>query len=150
MRQTSSDIGIGVGLLLFCGFAAWRTLKISVPPEDTIAGTSFLPWIMIGGIVLMSLILISRALLRLRMDEIVNIPIPERATFMKMVLFTVLMVTYAALFMKFGYIATTLVVFIVGLILFQERRIPVLIIFPVVMTGAIYLGFTRVLNVWLP
>lgn len=150
MRQTSSDIGIGLGLLLFCGFATWRTLGIRVPPEDTIAGTSFLPWIMIGGIALMSLILIGRALLRLRRDENSDIPIPEKATFMKMGLFTILMVAYAALFMTFGYIPTTLVVFIVGLILFQERRIPVLILFPVLMTGLIYLGFTRILNVWLP
>ncbi len=98
----------------------------------------------------MSLILIGRALLRLRKDENIDIPIPERATFLKMILFTILMIAYAALFMKFGYIATTLVVFIVGLILFHERRIPVLILFPVIMTGAIYLGFTRILNVWLP
>lgn len=150
MRQTSSDIGIGLGLLLFCGFSAWRTLGIRVPPEDTIAGTSFLPWVMIGGIALLSVTLIGRALISLKREEVVSIVIPERKTFMKMALFTVLMVAYAALFMKFGYIATTLVVFVVGLILFQERRIPVLIIFPVVMTGAIYLGFTRVLNVWLP
>jgi len=148
MRQTSSDIAIGVGLLLFCGFAAWRTTKIRVPPEATIAGTSFLPWLMIGGIALLSVILIARARLHVGSSETVQVP--NRLTFGKIVLFTLVMVAYGAGFMTVGYIPSTLVVFVIGLLLFKERRIAVLIIFPLVMTGAIYLGFTRFLGVWLP
>ena len=148
MRQTSSDIGIGIGLLLFCAFAAWRTVRISVPPEDTIAGTSFLPWLMIGGIALFSMVLIARALLHT--GAVVTIPVPNRVTFAKMGLFTLLMIAYAAAFMTVGYIPSTVIVFIAGLLLFKERRISILIVFPLVMTGAIYLGFTRFLGVWLP
>jgi putative tricarboxylic transport membrane protein len=148
MRQTSSDIVIGIGLLLFCTFAAWRTLGIKVPPEATIAGTSFLRWLMIGGIALLSLALIVRALLRT--EGVEKIPVPNRATLAKMGLFTILMIGYAAAFMTVGYIPSTLVVFVAGLLLLKERRILVLIVFPLVMTGAIYLGFTRLLGVWLP
>jgi len=148
MRQTSSDIGIGIGLLLFCAFAAWRTMRISVPPEDTIAGTSFLPWLMIVGIALFSMVLIARALLHT--GAMVMIPVPNRVTFAKMGLFTLLMIAYAAAFMTVGYIPSTVIVFIAGLLLFKERRISILIVFPLVMTGAIYLGFTRFLGVWLP
>lgn len=148
MRQTSSDRVIGIGLLLFCAFAAWRTAGIKVPPEATIAGTSFLPWLMIGGIALLSLALIARTLLRT--GRVGTIAVPNRATLVKMGLFTLLMVAYAAAFMTVGYVPSTLVVFVAGLLLFKERRIFVLIVFPLVMTGAIYFCFTRFLGVWLP
>jgi len=148
MRQTSSDIAIGVGLLLFCGFATWRTTLIKVPSEATVAGTAFLPWLMIGAISLLSIVLIVRALIRTGSAETVQVP--NRATLGKILLFTLVMIAYGASFMTIGYIPSTIVVFIVGLLLFNERRISVLILFPLVMTGAIYLGFTRLLGVWLP
>lgn len=146
--KRNPDILIGIGLLLFCAFTAWRTLKVTVPPEDTIAGTTFVPWLMIGGIVVLSLVLIGRAILRTAAIEAVQMP--DRSTLVRMGLFTLLMVAYAFMFMKVGYIASTLVVFVVGLILFRETRLLVLILFPLVMTGAIYLGFTKSLGVWLP
>lgn len=103
---------------------------------------------MIGGIALLALALISRAVLRSGAVETVQVP--NRATLAKMGLFAFLMAAYAAAFMTLGYILSTVIVFIAGLLLFNERRIFVLIIFPLVMTGAIYLGFTRFLGVWLP
>ena len=142
------DVLIGLGLLAFCVFAAWRTLKVKVPPEATIAGTSFVPWLMIGGIVLLSLALIARAALQSASASTVSLP--DRATLVRMGLFTLLMVAYAFAFMTVGYIASTLAVFVVGLVLFRETRIVVLVLFPLVMTGAIYLGFTKSLGVWLP
>ena len=146
--KRNPDIVIGIGLLLFCAFAAWRTSKVKVPVEGTIAGTSFVPWIMIGGIVLLSVALILRA--GLRSASVQSISLPNRATLARMGLFTLLMIAYAFAFMNIGYIASTLIVFVLGLLLFRESRIPVLVLFPLVMTGAIYLGFTKSLGVWLP
>lgn len=123
-------------------------MGIKVPPEATIAGTSFLPWLMIGGIALLSLVLIARALLRTGVVE--TIQVPDRLTLAKIGFFALLMIAYAAGFMTLGYIPSTVIVFVAGLLLFKERRIFILIIFPLVMTGVIYLGFTRVLGVWLP
>lgn len=148
MRQKTSDMWIGLGLLLFSAFAVWRTMKIKVPPEATIAGTSFVPWLMIGGIVLLSFGLIFRAVLSSVADKTIEVPDP--ATLVKMGFFTLVMIVYAAGFMTFGYIPSTIAVFIIGLLLFRERRLVILIIFPLIMTGLIYLGFTRILNVWLP
>lgn len=147
MRR-NPDIVIGFGLLLFCGFAAWRTLHVKVPPEDTIAGTTFVPWLMIGGIVLLSLGLIVRAVQR--MPSAATVEMPDRATLIRMGLFTLLMIVYAFAFMTVGYIPSTLAVFVLGLLLLGESRLPVLVLFPLVMTGAIYLGFTQSLGVWLP
>ena len=146
--RRNPDVVIGVGLLLFSAFASWRTLKVTVPPEDTIAGTTFVPWLMIGGIVILSLALIARAVLRTASADAVQMP--DRATLVRMGLFTLLMIAYAFIFMTAGYILSTLIVFVVGLILFRESRLLVLILFPIVMTGAIYLGFTKSLGVWLP
>lgn len=147
MRR-NPDIVIGIGLLLFCGFAAWRTLKVRVPPEATIAGTSFLPWVMIGGITLLSLALIARAARRAGAGD--RVALPDRAVLVRMGLFTVLMIAYAFAFMTVGYIASTLVVFVLGLLILGERRFAVVVLFPIVMTAAIYLGFTQSLGVWLP
>ena len=97
---------------------------------------------------LLAVVLIARALLRIK--EVETIQVPDRATLLKMGLFMLLMIAYASVFMTLGYIPSTAIVFIAGLLLFKERRISVLIVFPLVMTGAIYLSFTRVLGVWLP
>ncbi len=146
--KSKADIWISLSLLAFCGFATWRTMKIRVPPEDTVAGTSFVPWLMIGGMVLLALLLLARAVLRAASEDAVQMP--DRATFVRMGLFTLLMVAYAFAFMTVGYIPSTLAVFVLGLLLFKEYRIPILILFPLVMTGVIYLGFTKSLGVWLP
>ena len=146
--KRNPDIVISFGLLLFCGFAAWRTLHVKVPPEDTIAGTTFVPWLMIGGIALLSLGLIVRTILRAPSTD--TIQMPDRATLVRMGLFTLLMIAYAFAFMTVGYIPSTLAVSVCGLLLLKEYRLPVLVLFPLVMTGAIYLGFTQSLGVWLP
>lgn len=146
--KRNPDIVIGLGLLLFSAFAAWRTLKVRVPPEDTIAGTTFVPWLMIAGIVLLALGLIARTVRRAASAETVEMP--DRPTLIRMGLFTLLMVAYAFSFMTVGYIPSTLAVFVAGLLLLRETRIPILVLFPLVMTGAIYLGFTQWLGVWLP
>ena len=146
--KRSPDVVIGLGLLLFSAFAAWRTLGVRVPPEDTIAGTTFVPWLMIGGIVLLSIGLIARAILCSAVAEAVEMP--GRPILIRMGLFALLMVAYAFSFMTVGYLPSTLAVFVAGLLLLRESRLPVLVLFPLVMTGAIYLGFTQWLGVWLP
>ncbi|MBN2752997.1 MAG: tripartite tricarboxylate transporter TctB family protein [Rhodospirillaceae bacterium] len=148
MRQSRIDIVIGVGLLFLCAFSAWRTLGIRPPIGGTIAGPSFLPWIMIGGLVLLSLMLIGRAVVR--NDDGIRVDMPNRALLMKMAVFVLVMTAYAAAFMTVGYLPSTLCVFFAGLLLFGERRPPVLVLFPIIMTGIIYYGFTRALGVWLP
>lgn len=147
ISQNCSDIWIGGGLLAFCAFAAWRTLKIRAQASSTIAGPAFLPWIMIFAIAILSVWLILRAM-RSKTDQ--GIEMPDRATLINMGLFALLLVGYAAAFMPLGYIPTTLVTIFLGLWLFGERNWLVLTLFPVAMTAAVYLGFTHLLNVWLP
>ncbi|MFV0333110.1 MAG: tripartite tricarboxylate transporter TctB family protein [Tropicimonas sp.] len=142
-----SDTVIGMGLLAFCAFAVWRTLKVKTGAGTSIAGPSFLPWLMIAGVTILSILMILRAMRR-EHGNVVNLP--DRSAMIKIGIFVVLLVGYAAAFMPLGYLVSTLTVFIIGLWLFGERRILLLTLFPVVMVGAVYLGFTELLQVWLP
>ncbi|WP_088736290.1 MULTISPECIES: tripartite tricarboxylate transporter TctB family protein [unclassified Thioclava] len=150
MNEGKSDIWIGFGLLALCAFAAWRSLLVRTVETGTIAGATFMPWLMIGGLAILALVMIARALRRGGLTGGAQIDMPDRGTLVRMGLLTVLLIAYAAAFMTLGYLASTVIVFVLGLLLFRERRPLVLILVPIVLTGAIYLGFTRLLQVWLP
>ncbi|MFC6489297.1 tripartite tricarboxylate transporter TctB family protein [Nitratireductor sp. GCM10026969] len=146
-----SDVVIGLIVLAFCGFAAWRTLYVSAAPSGTAAGPAFVPWLVIGLIALLAVALMARAVLRYRTGNPEEpIVFPGRGTVFRMGLFAVLMVAYAAAFMRVGYIPSTLAAFVAGLLLFGERRLWVLVVLPAFITVAVYYGFTELLNVWLP
>ena len=151
VQARRGDLWIGGGLLVFCGLAAWRSLRIKSQISSTIAGPSFLPWIMIAALTLLAISLILRALRQgLRQRSDLRIEMPDRGTLLRMAAFAILLACYAAAFMPVGYIPSTLAVSFIGLILLGERRPLPLILFPVVMTGLVYLGFTNLLGVWLP
>lgn len=147
VRQNKSDVWIGSGILAFCAFAAWRTLRVKAQSSGTIAGPAFLPWVMIAAVSALSIWMILRAL---RSSTDLRIEMPDRATLGRMALFSLVLVAYAAAFMPLGYLISTVAVFVAALLLFGERNWLVLTLFPVAMTGAVYLGFTKALQVWLP
>lgn len=147
VSQRKSDIWIGTGLLAFCAFAAWRTLRIKSQAGGTVAGPSFLPWLMIAAIAALSVWMILRAL---RQTDAAQIPLPDRTTLGRMAMFTLALIAYAAAFMPVGYLISTVIAFVAVLWLFGERGWLTLTLFPIAMTGAVYLGFTRALQVWLP
>ncbi|MWP38008.1 tripartite tricarboxylate transporter TctB family protein [Rhodobacter sphaeroides] len=146
MGASRSDIWAGIGLLAFCGFVAWRTLLVRTVASGTIAGPVFVPWLMIGGLSLLAIALILRSILR----GSSAVELPTRRTLVRMGLLALLLVAYAAAFEPLGYLVSTLVTFVLGLLLFNERRPLVLILVPLALTGGVYLGFTRLLQVWLP
>ncbi|MGO4852100.1 tripartite tricarboxylate transporter TctB family protein [Phaeovulum sp. W22_SRMD_FR3] len=145
--QKRSDIVIGAALLVFCGFAAWRSLKIPSRGGSSLAGPAFLPWIMIAAVAVLSVWMILRAWKR---NSDLQIEMPDGATLRRMGLLALVFVAYAAAFMPVGYLISTVAVFIAALWLFGERNRKVLVLFPIAMTGAVYLGFTQALKVWLP
>lgn len=147
INQAKSDRWIGFILLGVCVFVAWNTIGMRGQAGNTIAGTAFVPWIMIGSLAIFSIALILRSFKEPIGDFI---EMPSKATFIKMIAFTAILITYAAVFMSVGYLLSTYVVFVVGLALFGERKPLTLLILPVVMTGGVYLGFTKLLKVWLP
>ncbi len=149
LPEAKSDLWIGGGLLGLCGFFAWRTSFINAGVGSSNAGPSFMPWLMIALIAALSIGLILRALLR---DPAANlqISIPGKRTLAAMATFTVVMVAYATAFMPIGYLPSTLVTFVIGLLLMGERNWVIVILFPIATTAVVYLGFTQLLSVWLP
>lgn len=147
INQAKSDRWIGFTLLGVCAFTGWNTVGMRGQAGNTVAGSSFVPWIMIASLTLLSLILIVRSL---RVSSASQIEMPSKSTFIKMAIFTVILIVYAAMFMTVGYLISTYIVFVAGLALFGERKPLALFILPLVMTGGVYLGFTKLLKVWLP
>ena len=149
LPEEKADLWIGGGLLAFCAAAGWRTLYVKSGFGGTAAGPAFVPWLMIALIALLAVGLILRALFR-EAGMSTGIAMPNRQTLAAMGAFALLMVGYAAAFVPVGYLPATGVAFVLGLLLLGERNWLIVILFPIAMTGAVYLGFTRLLSVWLP
>ncbi|WP_427029189.1 tripartite tricarboxylate transporter TctB family protein [Halomonas sp. H2] len=149
MRKPLADVWISLFLLAFCGFAASRTLLLTAKSTGTSAGPTFIPWLMIGAVSLLSIGLLVRALWCSNLAKEVN-TLPARSTLILIALFAALLSVYAAAFVAVGYLVSTLIVFVLGMVLLGERRVLVLAILPAMITGIVYLGFTRLLGVWLP
>ncbi|MBO0906068.1 tripartite tricarboxylate transporter TctB family protein [Jiella sonneratiae] len=164
MPSRRTDIWIGAGILAFCAFAGWRTLRIPAVATGTSAGPNFVPWLMIGGIVVLTLALMLRSAVAQRSAVPQDLAAattpsdpndaaggaPSGTTLRRMAVFALLLVAYAAFFMPVGYLATTAVVFVAGMALLGERNWIRLIVLPLIITAAVYWGFTRYLGVWLP
>ncbi|PRD42892.1 C4-dicarboxylate ABC transporter permease [Phyllobacterium phragmitis] len=159
MQRIGSDVAVGCGLLAFSAFAAWRSLGIRGQSAGTIAGPSFLPWLMIGAIIILSLMLVLRArrAAAAASAEAGSRPAPvdhgggmKRRDLLRIALFAAMLVAYSAAFMPLGYLPATLIVFIAGMLLMGERSPLKFFVLPVLITGAVWFGFTRFLQVWLP
>ncbi|KAA5604193.1 tripartite tricarboxylate transporter TctB family protein [Roseospira marina] len=176
MVERRADTWIGFGLLATVAFMAWRTLRIPSVATGTSAGPDFIPWVMIGGIAVLSFVLIIRAQIAARKAapdaatpqadssgsasgsaaadadvaaEGLDPALARRIT-LRIFAFIALLVGYAAVFMQVGYLASTCGVFIIGMYLLGERGWLSLIVLPIAITTGIYFGFTEVLAVWLP
>ncbi|SNY92693.1 putative tricarboxylic transport membrane protein [Cohaesibacter sp. ES.047] len=145
-----SDMWIGGCLLVFCIVVAWLTLSIKSGMGSSSAGPSMIPWMMIGAVAFLSLVLIGRSLGGNKEGEESKISMPDARTLLIMLGFVLLLTAYAAAFYPVGYIPATLITFVVGLWLLGERRWYILVLFPLIMTFVVYFGFTRLLTVWLP
>nr|WP_321460902.1 tripartite tricarboxylate transporter TctB family protein [uncultured Cohaesibacter sp.] len=165
MSSKRSDIFIATGLLIFCLILALFTLRIPSVSAGTSAGPSFVPWLMLGCIAVFSLLMIASNLIAAKRQSppVAIEEAPEetdtekeadarlaKGTALRIVVFILLLLAYATLFMSLGYLITTLSIFIAGMFLLGERKLLSLVILPGIIVAAIYYGFTEYLNVWLP
>lgn len=163
MHSRKSDIVVAVGLLTICAVFAVFTLRIPSVGTGTSAGPAFVPWAMLAIIVVFSLVLMGQAILTSKgslpdetvpgdgdVDGDVDEGDESKGVLLRIGVFVVLLVVYGAVFMTLGYLATTLAVFIAGMLLLGERKPLQLIVLPVLIVTAIYYGFTEYLGVWLP
>ncbi len=150
IRQSRADLYISIGMLVFCIFTAVATARLKTPPGGSIAGPAFVPWLMVVLLGLGSTCLLARALWQEKAGDGGSVTLPDRRVLRQMVLFVLLMIAYAVTLMPIGYIWTTAATLFLGLLILGERKPLLLILFPAVMTAAVYFGFTKLLAVWLP
>ena len=150
IRESRADLYISSGLLVFCIFTAVATARLKTPPGGSIAGPAFVPWLMVVLLGLGATCLLARALWQEKAGDGGSVTLPDRRVLRQMVLFVLLMIAYAVTLMPIGYIWTTAATLFLGLLILGERKPLLLILFPAVMTAAVYFGFTKLLAVWLP
>ncbi|NRB54484.1 MAG: tripartite tricarboxylate transporter TctB family protein [Salinicola sp.] len=146
--RKKTDCQLALFLMLFCAFAAWRTTLIPASGTGTRAGPDFFPWLAIIGIAVLALALLLRGL------RTSPRPKPEagagRIGYGVLSLFAVLMVAYAATFERVGYLPSTIVMYVIGMLLLKERRVVHFLLVPVAVVLGVYFGFTGLLDVYLP
>lgn len=150
IRESRADLYISIGMLVFCIFTAVATARLKTPPGGSIAGPAFVPWLMVVLLGLGATCLLARALWQEKAGDGGSVTLPDRRVLRQMVLFVLLMIAYAVTLMPIGYIWTTTATLFLGLLILGERKPLLLILFPAVMTAAVYFGFTKLLAVWLP
>ena len=150
IRESRADLYISIGMLVFCIFTAVATARLKTPPGGSIAGPAFVPWLMVVLLGLGATCLLARAMWQEKAGDGGSVTLPDRRVLRQMVLFVLLMIAYAVTLMPIGYIWTTTATLFLGLLILGERKPLLLILFPAVMTAAVYFGFTKLLAVWLP
>ncbi|WP_142846081.1 tripartite tricarboxylate transporter TctB family protein [Telmatospirillum sp. J64-1] len=148
MVKKGADFWISIGLLAFCAFAAWRTSLLPSMGTGTQAGPTFFPWLMIGGMALLSAAMLVRSLVA-GSTKGEGSEIGAR-TLLRIGAFLLLMLAYAFSFVYLGYIVSTVAVFILGMLFLGERRVIFFAGIPVVIVLVIYFLFTKFLGVYLP
>ena len=144
--KINSDFWISIGLLVLSAVAAALTTEVPSQGTGQGAGPNFVPWLMVAGVALASLVLLWRSQRQA--------PAAQARTSVKMLAqlggFLLLMLAYAAAYEPVGYIISSLVFFVVALLVLGERRLlPLLAVPPGVVVG-VYLVFTQVMKVYMP
>lgn len=142
----NSDFWLSLVFMGFSAVAAALTLDVPVAGTGGTLGPSFLPWLMIGGLSLFSLALLWRSQ---RHAELAAAP-PGLRMLVKLGGFAFLMLAYAVIYEPVGYLVSSLVFFVVALLVLGERRWLQLLLVPPGVVLAIYVVFAKVMQVYLP
>lgn len=145
MRR-NSDFWLSLGLLGFSALVAAWTLDVPSAGTGGTLGPSFLPWLMLAGIALGALGLLWRSQRHAEMSA----EAPAVRMLLKLGGFLLLMLVYAVAYEPSGYLVSSLVFFVVALLVLGERRWLQLLLVPPGVVGGVYVVFTQVMKVYLP
>jgi putative tricarboxylic transport membrane protein len=147
------DTGIGVGLLVFCGFLYWQAGLVSAPPFVPI-GPAFYPRVILILLAGLAVWLIAEDLLRRRSPARKTAkPAGSAPNYRKVLLGFIVFLAYVAGLSLIGYLAATFL-FVLGLSWSigprNVREIPKLVMIAIATVLATYLIFEKYLYVFLP
>ena len=151
MRKANHDTYVGIVFLLFCGFAWWQISKLplGVGYKNTI-GPEFFPGIMTATIAILSVALIMRSLWRGAMNSGEAPALAARSILLRIALFIVLLVVYILTYEPLGFLLSSALVLPAGMVMLGEKRLTQILLFPSLIIGLGYLGFTKIMMVPLP
>ncbi|MDR1827613.1 MAG: tripartite tricarboxylate transporter TctB family protein [Methylobacteriaceae bacterium] len=151
MKKANHDTYVAIAFLMFCAFAWWRISKLplGVGYEHTI-GPEFFPGVMTATIALLSLALLGRSLWYGALDAGEAPAMAAGNVLLRMALFIVLLVVYILIYEPLGFLVASAVILPAGMLLLGERRPLHIFVFPYVIIGLAYYGFTKIMMVPLP
>ena len=151
MKKANHDTYVGIVFLLFCGFAWWQVTKLplGVGYEKTI-GPEFFPGVMTATIAILSVALIFRSLWRSTHASEEKPTLAAGNILLRIALFIVLLLVYILIYEPLGFLLSSGLVLPAGMLMLGERRPSQILLFPALIIGLGYLGFTKVMMVPLP
>jgi putative tricarboxylic transport membrane protein len=150
MKKANHDTYVGIVFLFFCGFA-WRQisqLPLGVGYQKTI-GPEFFPGVMTSVIAILSIALIARSLWR-GAAKSGDAVLAAGHTLLRIAFFIVLLFVYILIYEPLGFLLSSCLVLPVGMLLLGERRPLQVLVFPAVIIGLGWAGFTKLMMVQLP
>lgn len=151
MKKANHDTYVALLFLLFCGFAWWRIslLPLGVGYEHTI-GPEFFPGVMTVTIAILSVALLVRSLWLGLIEGGADPTLAAGNVLMRMGFFIALLAVYVLIYEPLGFLLASGIVLPAGMLLLGERRLPHVILFPYIIIGLGYIGFTKIMMVPLP
>lgn len=138
---------IALGFLVFCGFSWYQITQLPDGLDDFWSyGISYFPMLTTIVIAVLATILLIRSIL---MPE-PNAKIATGKTLAWMVAFAVFLALYAALYERIGFLPSSFLFMIIGMLMLRERRIMHVVVIPSVIITIAYFGFTKLMMVALP
>ncbi|MDR2111991.1 MAG: tripartite tricarboxylate transporter TctB family protein [Candidatus Accumulibacter sp.] len=150
MKKANHDTYIGIVFLFFCGFAWWQIsrLPLGVGYQHTI-GPEFFPGVMTSIIAILSAALIARSLWR-GATASSGSPLARGNTLLRIALFVVLLLAYTLIYEPLGFLLSSCLALPAGMFMLGERRPAHVLLFPAIIIGLGYVGFTKIMMVQLP
>ena len=151
MRKANHDTYVGIAFLFFCGFAWWQISKLplGVGYKNSI-GPEFFPGVITATIAVLSVALIVRSLWHSARDAGEAPVLAARNTLFRIALFIVLLVVYILTYEPLGFLLSSGLVLPAGMVMLGEKRLTQILLFPALVIGLGYLGFTKIMMVPLP
>lgn len=151
MKKANHDTYVGIIFLLFCGFAWWQISKLplGVGFKNSI-GPEFFPGVMTATIAILSVALIIRSLWRSAQESGEKPALAAGNILLRIALFIILLIVYILTYEPLGFLLSSGLVLPAGMVMLGEKRLTPILLFPAVIIGVGYLGFTKIMMVPLP
>ncbi len=133
--------------LLFCAVAGYLTRSIPNVGMGAALGPDFFPTVLIASIALLAAILLIRSVIAKNVAQYEQL---RSGIALKMLLFFLLMFVYATFYLSVGWIFSAGAFFAVAMLALGERRLLHVVVIPAGIVLAVYLCFTKLMQVYLP